>query len=83
PLKALGFYQQAQKKEPSNPKVLLGLARAFYDLDRRDEALKAYGTLKGVDPETAAKFDYLEVKGQDATRAADVSAKGVMTWVEE
>jgi tetratricopeptide (TPR) repeat protein len=81
--KALGFYQRAQKKEPANPAVLLGIARVNHDLENYGEARAAFAQLKDVDSDLAERFAYIDLRGEEASRAAAASqAKGEMLWAE-
>jgi tetratricopeptide (TPR) repeat protein len=80
---ARAYYDRASKLDPLNPKILLGLARAAFELEDYDTATKQYGYVKKLDPDLAGKFAYLEQGNADATRAANASAaKGVVVWEE-
>jgi tetratricopeptide (TPR) repeat protein len=82
--KALDYYARASVKAPDNPKMLLGMARASHELENYGSARRAYSRLKSVDPDLAAQFSYLELRGEEATRAAEMSAvKEVVVWEEE
>jgi tetratricopeptide (TPR) repeat protein len=81
---ALGFYQRAAKVAPHDPLVLLGLARSNHELQNYGLVNKVYDELKAQSPELAARFAYLRLQGEEATRAADASqAKEIMLWGEE
>jgi tetratricopeptide (TPR) repeat protein len=81
--KALAFYQRAQKKEHASPAVLLGIARVNHDLENYGEARAAFAQLKEVDPDLAARFAFIDLRGEEAARAAAASeAKGEMLWAE-
>jgi len=81
---ALGYFQRAQKKEPKNQRVLLSIARANHELENYGEAKIAYAALKEIDPDLAGTFAYLDLRGEEAARAAEISqAKGVMVWEDE
>ncbi|MBW8003731.1 MAG: hypothetical protein FVQ80_17285 [Planctomycetes bacterium] len=83
-MKALEYYDRAAGKEPSNPKLLLAIARVHHQLENYGFAKRSYDKLKKIDPELAEKFDYLDLKGEAGARAAEVSGlKGVMVWAEE
>jgi tetratricopeptide (TPR) repeat protein len=82
--KALGYYQRARDKEPNNVKALLYVARVNHDLENYGEVRVAYDALKLLDPALAAQFGYLDLRGEEATRAASLSqAKDVMFWEAE
>ncbi len=81
--KALGFYQRAERKDPSNPAVLLGIARVNHDLENYGEARAAFARLKDLDPDLAERFAFIDLRGEEAARAAAASqAKGEMLWAE-
>jgi len=81
--KALSYYTRAYKKDPKNPKVLLGMARASQELEDYRTTKKTYDELKAVAPDLAQQFSYLELKGEESTRAASISgAKETMVWDE-
>lgn len=82
--KALGFYERAYKVVPDNPRALLGVARASHDLENYFEVRKVYAELKTVDPSLAEKFSYLELRGEEASRSADIGGvKEVVLWEQE
>jgi tetratricopeptide (TPR) repeat protein len=81
--KALELYQRAAKKSPRSPTVLLCVARANHALENYSVARKAYTDLSAVDPELAQRFSYLDLRGDEATRAADAGGvKGTVVWSE-
>jgi tetratricopeptide (TPR) repeat protein len=81
--KALEYYNRAAKKAPKNPTVLLCVARANHALENYSIAKQAYADLKTVDPDLAAQFAYLDLRGDEATRAADASGLGKkVVWSE-
>jgi tetratricopeptide (TPR) repeat protein len=81
--KALDYYNRAYKKDPNNPTVLLCVARANHALENYSIAKKAYAALQATDPELAQQFAYLDLRGEEATRAADAShVQGVVVWQE-
>ncbi|MEW5816631.1 MAG: tetratricopeptide repeat protein [Spirochaetota bacterium] len=82
--KALGYYERAYKKEPENPNVLLCMARVNHELENYGLVKRTYEELKRKDPDLALRFAYLDLRGEEASRAAEISqAKEVMLWQEE
>jgi tetratricopeptide (TPR) repeat protein len=80
---ALVFYNRAYKKDPKSPAALLGIARASHEIENYATVKKAFAELKTVDPDLASRFAYLELKGEEATRAAEISeVKGIVIWQE-
>lgn len=81
---ALGYYQRASNVEPDNPKVLLSIARASHELENYGTVREAYEKLKLLDPELAERFSYLDLRGEKATRAAEMNeVLEVVVWDEE
>ncbi len=79
--KASGFYDRAYKKAPANPTVLLCVARVNHAQENYALARKAYADLQVRDPKLAARFSYLGLRGEEATRAADAAqVRGVVVW---
>jgi tetratricopeptide (TPR) repeat protein len=81
--KALSFYQRAFKQSPKDPIVLLCLARANHELQNYGEVKKLYQSLRNANPDLAGQFAYLDLQGDEATRAAEVShVRDVVLWQE-
>jgi tetratricopeptide (TPR) repeat protein len=81
--KALEFYDRAFKKAPNDAQVILCNARANHALENYYMAKKLYDQLKSIDPSLAARFAYLDLRGAEATRAADESgANREVIWSE-
>jgi hypothetical protein len=81
--KAAEYYTRANKMDPNNSTVLLCVARVNHALENYEIAKKAYAKLQEVDPDLAQKFAYLNLRGDEATRAADVSGlRKVVVWEE-
>ena len=79
--KALEFYNRASKKAPNNATVLLCVARANHALENYSIAKSAYAKLQQVNADLAAQFSYLDLRGDEATRAADASGvRGTVVW---
>jgi tetratricopeptide (TPR) repeat protein len=81
--KALLFYERASKKEPNNPRILLGLTRVNYKLGNYDAAKKTYSRLKSIDPDLAQDFSYLESAAQSGSRASLMSGVNERVLWEE
>jgi ABC-type oligopeptide transport system substrate-binding subunit/tetratricopeptide (TPR) repeat protein len=81
--KAMDYYDRAYVKEPENPRVLLAVAKVNHDLENYFAAKKFYAELKTRDPDLAMKFAYLDLKGEEAARSAEVSGMaGTVVWQE-
>ncbi len=81
---ALEYYERASDIEPDNPKVLLSIARTSHELENYGTVREAYGKLKLLDPELAERFAYLDLRGEEATRAAEINeVMEIVVWDEE
>ena len=82
--KALGYYERASAEAPDNPKAILCVARVNHELENYGLVMKSYERLKLIDPDLADQFAYLDFRGEEAARAAEMSAvKEVVVWEEE
>jgi tetratricopeptide (TPR) repeat protein len=78
---ALKYYNRAFAKDPENPRVLLAVVKANHDLENYGIVKELYDKLKASDPDLALQFAYLDLKGEEATRAADAAGvNGVVVW---
>jgi tetratricopeptide (TPR) repeat protein len=78
------YYDRAARKAPDNPAVLVSLARVNHEIENYSEANVAYSKLKSIDPALAEQFAFLESRGSETARAADINKmKGVVVWDEE
>lgn len=83
PREALGFYEQALKADPRSTGALLGLARVHHHLENYGEVKRRYEQLAALDGQLAQRFSYLQMKGEEASRAADASFSArAMVWEE-
>jgi tetratricopeptide (TPR) repeat protein len=81
--RALLFYTRAYKQAPKDPTVLLCMARANHELQNYGEVKKEFSTLRTINPDLASQFSYLDLQGDEATRAAEVShARDIVLWQE-
>jgi tetratricopeptide (TPR) repeat protein len=82
--KAAEYYDRAYRLLPENPRALLCVARVNHETENYGLAAKAYARLKELDPVLAARFSYLDLKGEEGSRAAEMSQlKGVVIWAED
>jgi len=82
--RAQEYYERASAREPANAKALLGLTRVQHEQENFGAAQKLYDRLKAADPSLAARFTYLGLQGEEASRAAAAAqVKGVVAWSEE
>ncbi|MCX7030850.1 MAG: tetratricopeptide repeat protein [Spirochaetes bacterium] len=66
---ARGYYERAARLDPGNPRALVAIARAAYELAESDPAI-------------ATQFAYLEGGGGEGTRAGVVDARETVLWEE-
>ena len=81
---ALDYYQRVLRTNPNNIKGLLAAAQLHHELENYGMVATHYRTLVELDPELARRFAYLDLRGEEANRAADANqTKGVFVWDEE
>jgi hypothetical protein len=81
--KALTYYNRAANKDPNNATAVLCVARANQQLENYSTAKQAYAKLQSLDPELAQQYAFLNLRGDEATRAADASGlTKVVPWAE-
>lgn len=83
--RALAFYQRAERGQPNNAKILLGLARIGHELGDLEAASRYYEQLRSVDQRLAERFSYLDLgAGQTEQRASSAKVmREVMVWDED
>ena len=81
--KAMTYYERAAKKDPDNPKAVLCVARVNHEMENYGTVRKQYDKLKELDPDLASRFAYLDLKGDEAVRAAEAAKiKEAVVWAE-
>ena len=73
--RALDFYKRANELNPNHPGVILALARTNHELENYGTVKNLYGVLAGIDPDLANEYAYLDLGGEQTTRAADANRK--------
>ena len=78
---ALAYYERATRQDPASAAIALALARAHHELENYGLVQASYARVKELDPALAEQYSYLELRGDEAKRAADASrAKEVVLW---
>lgn len=81
---ALDYYEAAENVAPENPAVLLSIARANHDIENYGTARRAYAKLREVSPSLANRFSYLDLRGDEAQRAAEAGdVADLIYWSDE
>lgn len=81
---ALAYYERALAAAPDNPRIVLAVARAHHELENYGLVSRHYEHLSRLDPELAIRFSYLDFRGEEATRAAEIAnITRVVVWEEE
>ncbi|MBN2051634.1 MAG: hypothetical protein JW760_14380 [Spirochaetales bacterium] len=81
--KALEYYNRASQVKPDTPSVLLGIARVNHDLENYGLVDESFEKLKEASPALARRFAYLDLRGSEAERAAEIgNVKEEMIWQE-
>jgi hypothetical protein len=83
--RALAFYKRAERREPENAKVLLGLAKTSHELGDLDAVSSYFKQLQIVDRQLADRFSYLDLEKEQTQRRASSSEsmREVMVWDED
>jgi len=83
-VRALTAFQRAAEAQPSNPRILLSLAKVHHEMEDYSTASELYARIVAADAKLAARYDYLDLKREDPARAAEVGRlrEGVL-WEEE
>jgi tetratricopeptide (TPR) repeat protein len=80
---ALKLYERAYKSAPSSALVVLALARTNHELENYGLARKQYADLARLDPALAARYSYLDLKGEEGSRAAEAAGlRDAVEWME-
>ena len=81
--KAIDYYTMAYKKKSKHAVVLIGLAKAHYEMENYGSVKKIYSELEAVSPELAEKYAYLASKETDSGRAFSQAIKEEVEWDDE
>ena len=83
-VRALTAFQRATEAQPTNPRILLSLAKVHHEMEDYTSASELYARIVAADAALAARYDYLDLKREDPSRAAEVGRlrEGVL-WEEE
>ncbi|HOX33857.1 MAG TPA: tetratricopeptide repeat protein [Spirochaetales bacterium] len=77
---ALGYFDRAARLEPASPAAALAQARAHHALENYGSAKAAYERLLKLDPALAGRYAYLELRGEEAARAALAGGAEAILW---
>ena len=81
---SLVFYTRASVLAPDNTKLLASLARIHHEQENYGMAQNVFQKLRDLDPDLAREYAYLDLRGEEATRAAEATGtKGIILWAEE
>ena len=76
---AYGYFTQAAKLNPDNPRLLVSLATVAASMGRTDEVIATLERVRKLDPKTAERYASLVQTSSSTTRAAEIG-KGEITW---
>ncbi|HUW71022.1 MAG TPA: tetratricopeptide repeat protein [bacterium] len=76
---AYGYYTQAAKTNPDNPRLLVSIATVAASLGRTAEVVATLERVKKLDPKIADRYASLIQTSSSSGRAADIST-GDVTW---
>jgi len=82
--KALDYYEKVLDKNSLSRHAILGASRIHHQLENYGMAARLYAQLRELDPDLALRFAYLDMRGEEAVRAADTSGlTASVIWEEE
>ena len=77
-------FDRALQITPNDPNALLAVAQVNHELENYGTVQEVYQKLKNTDSKLAEQFAYLDMRGEEAVRAAQISGIDEMVlWVEE
>ena len=83
-LKALDFYERAQRRQPQDSTVMLNIARTHHAMENYGMVKRLYQDIQKMDPALAERFAYLGAGAEGTARSDAVSqAKEAVLWEEE
>ena len=83
-LQAQSHYDRALAVAPDDPAVVLSLARVNHELENYGTVRTLYAKLQDLDEKLAQTYAYLDMKGDEASRAADAAGiAGKAFWIDE
>lgn len=81
---AFQYYERALRVNPGYPLALLGAARVSHELENYGTVSRLYDELKAANPALALQFEYLALRGEQASRASDATQLGgLVIWGDE
>lgn len=81
---ALGLYERASRKAPTNPNVLLCLSRVHHAMENYGMARMAYDRLKSIDSTLTLRFTYLDPGLKEYERQSNFAERRyTVIWEEE
>jgi transglutaminase-like putative cysteine protease len=81
---ALEYYESALRESPTNPRIMLSVAKASHELENYDKVGELFTEIKRTDPKLAERYAYLEPLDEEGPRASDADRlRGAMIWEEE
>jgi len=83
-LRALNFFERAEAIASDNKTVLLSIAKVHHELENYGMVRQKYALLEELSPSLALEYAYLDLRGDEAARAAEISgARNMIIWEEE
>ncbi|MCK5201091.1 MAG: hypothetical protein KAR21_22210, partial [Spirochaetales bacterium] len=64
------------------PKILLNIARTYYELENYDRVAEYYNRVNDIDPALTAKYTYLH-SGDAGSRASDAGSFSEILFIDE
>jgi Tfp pilus assembly protein PilF len=80
---ALKYYENAHKANPDNVSILIGMAKANYELENYSAVASAYERGKELNPKLAERYSYLVASEEETSRASSVIREEDVLWDEK
>jgi tetratricopeptide (TPR) repeat protein len=82
--RARAYYRQALELGPGDAKTVLAAARVNHQLENYGTARELYQRLESIDEDLARRYVYLDLRGDEGKRAAEISGIiSIVEWGEE
>jgi hypothetical protein len=79
---ALEYYNQANDKQPDNPKILVNIIKTNFELENHNSVNELYTRLVRLDSTLADEYEYLVSITEDTLRASSQLNKENVEWNE-
>jgi len=79
---ALKYYETAHTTNPDSVSILVGIAKANYELENYRDVEAYYRQIEAIDPKIAERYSYLVGAAENTSRAASALTEEDVLWDE-